>query len=141
MEFPKCYWIWNYRLWVLNEATERLPTPAARKVWETELGLIGKMLHRDSRNFHAWGYRRFVVEQLENPQLGGESMVEAEFAYSTSKIEANLSNFSAWHHRSQLIPRLLKERNADDQARRSFLESGKTSYSDLLSAFALIHVQ
>lgn len=126
IQFPKCYWLWNHRLWVLNEATKRLPTAAARKVWETELGLVSKMLDKDRRNFHAWGYRRFVVANLEDPKLGGSSMVEAEFEYSTRMVHANLSNFSAWHNRSQLIPRLLAERGADDESRKAFLEKGET---------------
>lgn len=125
MQFPKCYWIWNYRLWVLNEANKRLPTAAARKIWQKELGLIGKMLDKDRRNFHAWGYRRFVVDQLEDPQLDGKSMVESEFEYATKMVYGDLSNFSAWHSRSQLIPRLLSERGANDEARREFLEKGE----------------
>ena len=37
-------------------------------------------------------------------------------------IKTNLSNFSAWHNRLQLIPRLLSERHADSKARRRFLD-------------------
>ncbi|KAI9149143.1 Geranylgeranyl transferase type-2 subunit alpha [Paramyrothecium foliicola] len=122
IQYPKCYWIWNYRLWVLAQAIEHLPTGKARSLWEAELGLVGKMLHRDQRNFHAWGYRRHVVAKLESSVLAGESLVEPEFEYTNKMINANLSNFSAWHNRSQLIPRLLKERNADDAARREFLD-------------------
>lgn len=86
------------------------------------------MLAKDQRNFHAWGYRRWVVSQLEGPELGGGSMVESEFQYTTDKIHANLSNFSAWHNRSQLILRLLSEREASDDERRKFLESGKVFF-------------
>ena len=127
MDFPKCYWIWNYRLWILNQAIDRLPPPTAKKVWEEELGLVGKMLHKDRRNFHAWGYRRYVVEKLESAQLSGRSLVESEFEYTTKKIHEDLSNFSAWHHRSQLIPRLLREREADDATRERFLRNGTSS--------------
>ena len=126
LEAPKCYWIWNHRSWTLQQATSRLATPAARSIWEAELGLAGKMLAKDQRNFHAWGYRRWVVSQLEGPELGGVSMVESEFQYTTDKIHANLSNFSAWHNRSQLIWRLLSERKASDEERRKFLEAGKS---------------
>lgn len=82
------------------------------------------MLGKDRRNFHAWGYRRHVVEQLESTALGGSSMVEAEFKYTGNMINTDLSNFSAWHSRSKMIPRLLDERGADDVARRAFLDEG-----------------
>ncbi|KAJ4269736.1 Rab geranylgeranyltransferase [Fusarium torreyae] len=122
MEFPKCYWIWNYRLWTLDRAIERLDVSLARRIWEEELGLVSKMLTRDRRNFHAWGYRRHVVAQLESPVLNGQSLVEPEFQYTTKKIHEDLSNFSAWHNRSQLITRLLDERKADDKSRKEFLD-------------------
>ncbi|QBZ61274.1 hypothetical protein PoMZ_08222 [Pyricularia oryzae] len=127
MEFPKCYWIWNYRLWVLGKAVELLDRVVSRGIWTEELGLVGKMLTRDRRNFHAWGYRRHVVAQLESAALSPdgkspESLVVSEFEYTSKMIRVDLSNFSAWHNRSKLIPRLLDERQADDVARRKFLE-------------------
>ena len=124
LEFPKCYWIWNYRLWILDEATKRLEVGTARKVWEQELGLVGKMLQRDMRNFHAWTYRRFVVDQLESPALAGHSLAQPEFDYTTKMINLNLSNFSAWHNRGRLIPIILSERNSDHTTRRAFFDSG-----------------
>jgi geranylgeranyl transferase type-2 subunit alpha len=134
-KFPKCYWIWNHRDWLLRKGEELLGLDAACKLWSGELQLINKMLHADSRNFHAWGYRRFVVSQLErltpapaslaapSTEDTSESLAEVEFAYTTKMIKANLSNFSAWHNRSQLIPRILNERNSDAKARRDLLAS------------------
>jgi geranylgeranyl transferase type-2 subunit alpha len=104
----------------------------ARQVWEAELGLASKMLGKDRRNFHAWGYRRHVVAQLESVALRGASMVEAEFEYTYRMIQTDLSNFSAWHSRSKLIPRLLDERGADDAARRAFLDKGAPTHAHLL---------
>ncbi|KPM44922.1 hypothetical protein AK830_g1619 [Neonectria ditissima] len=121
MGFPKCYWIWDFRQWVLSQAILRLTAPVASEIWETELGLTSAMLNKDQRNFHAWGYRRIVVARLESPQLRGTSLAEDEFAYTTRMIRRNLSNFSAWHNRSQIIPRLLDERGASDKMRAAFL--------------------
>ncbi|KAL8825118.1 MAG: hypothetical protein Q9191_004605 [Dirinaria sp. TL-2023a] len=125
-KFPKCYWIWNYRLWALGEATRLLPASDARAYWQRDLALASKMLSLDSRNFHGWGYRRVVVEALESQRLSSEmkwsSQIEEEFAYTTKMIGSNLSNFSAWHNRSKIIVRLLDERKADDAARLRFLD-------------------
>ena len=119
---PKCYWIWKYRQWILMQAVLRLSMTSSRHIWETELGLTSRLLSKDQRNFHAWSYRRYVIAKLESNELQGQSLAEDEFAY-TEKIlfSVNLSNFSAWHNRSQLIPKLLEERHADDETRAAFL--------------------
>ena len=128
-KFPKCYWIWKYRLWLLEESTRLLPASEARIFWQQELALAGKMLTLDSRNFQGWGYRRTIVSALESIALQAEGsttpMTEAEFEYTTKMINSNLSNFSAWHNRSKVIPRLLDERGADHKARRIFLDEGE----------------
>ncbi|RDA86625.1 hypothetical protein CP532_1055 [Ophiocordyceps camponoti-leonardi (nom. inval.)] len=121
-DHPKCYWIWKYRLWILNQTITNLPIAVARAIWDKELLLISKLLFRDSRNFHAWAFRRHVVARLESTDLQGSSMIEPEFDFTTRMIRRDLSNFSAWHHRTQLIPRLLLERNLGDEGRREFLE-------------------
>ncbi|KAL9004841.1 MAG: hypothetical protein Q9188_002360 [Gyalolechia gomerana] len=134
-KFPKCYWIWNYRLWLLDEASRLLPTAAAYQLWQKELALVGKMLSLDSRNFHGWGYRGRVVEEIEKLSLkvdsSKSSMTESEFNYTTKMIESNLSNFSAWHRRSKLIPRLLDERHASHVGRKDFLDEGQSRQSNL----------
>lgn len=122
---PKCYWIWHHRLWLLRQAIALLPKPIARRVWEEELGLVALMLNKDQRNFLAWGYRRHLVSTLEGPGLEAPSMAETELAYTQQKVSSGLSNFSAWHHRTKIIPRILAERGADKDARLAFLEGGE----------------
>ena len=126
-KFPKCYWIWNYRLWLLEQAANRCFNWNSVPIWEDDLNLVSKMLNLDSRNFLAWGYRRTVVAGIEGiPSMNGvmpKPLTESEFEYTTKMINANLSNFSAWHRRSKLSPRLLSQRHADDTARRRMLDS------------------
>ncbi|KAK8093530.1 hypothetical protein PG997_000215 [Apiospora hydei] len=133
IEFPKCYWIWGYRSFLLSLCDAILPAGAARDFWVAELALDSKMLTKDRRNFHAWSYRRFIVSALESTtktdgsdDVGStttpKSMTESEFAYTYSMIKVDLSNFSAWHNRSKLALRLLDERGADDAGRKKFLE-------------------
>lgn len=123
--FPKCYWIWNYRLWLLDEAKRLLPRPFTKKLWQEELALVGKMLSLDSRNFHGWDYRRFVVQTLEALSSEETSMAPEEFQYANKMIGTNLSNFSAWHYRTKLIQRLLNEKSASDEERKKMLDDGQ----------------
>jgi len=144
---PKCYWIWSYRMWTLEQVIAILPRSLARAQWQSEFDRTGKMLALDQRNFHAWGYRQKVVARLENdPALaldddegagqqkaadGGHqsgrnarSMAEQEFAFTETMIKLNLSNYSAWHRRSELIARLLDERDAGPADRKKMLQTG-----------------
>ena len=47
---------------------------------------------------HAWNYRRYVLASMPVKRPEG-----AELAYTKRKIEANFSNFSAWHQRSKVL--------------------------------------
>lgn len=113
-EYPKCYWLWNHRRWCLEELSRDHMAD-----WDYELALVLKVLERDSRNFHGWHYRRYVVAEIEREQhekftdaeetaVADLKLYFAEYRYATFKIEKNISNFSAWHNRAKLIPRIFQ---------------------------------
>jgi geranylgeranyl transferase type-2 subunit alpha len=127
---PKSYPSWHHRKWVVRRLTEKdrnenenravsvasaAPT-ASGAVLRKELRLSQELLDVDDRNFHGWTYRRFVVSLL-----GDQSPDSAELEYAGEKIETNFSNYSAWHHRTKVLPRVRGERLAtpegDDHAR------------------------
>eukprot|EP00002_Diphylleia_rotans_P027555 TRINITY_DN5529_c0_g2_i1.p1 TRINITY_DN5529_c0_g2~~TRINITY_DN5529_c0_g2_i1.p1 ORF type:complete len:322 (+),score=76.25 TRINITY_DN5529_c0_g2_i1:75-1040(+) len=91
---PKSYNAWYHRKWL----NDRYSTDCD---WARELSLCNKLLDMDNRNFHCWGYRRFVV---------AKSLVsdQDEFQYTAKKIDQNFSNYSAWHQRSVLFPQLFR---------------------------------
>ena len=132
LKFPKCYWLWNHRLWIIQQIRSCLGTKKAESAWKNELQLVNRMLGRDNRNFHGWNYRRLVTKNLdelieEQQILAGKSqqrksLVEQEFEYTKKMINTNLSNFSAWHQRSKLIPVLLNERQATNATRVKLLD-------------------
>lgn len=72
-------------------------------------------------------YRRIVVSHIENPVHGKhKSMVKEEFEYTKRMVQSanGMSNYSAWHQRSVLIPRYLEEEGRDQQEKMDFLEDG-----------------
>lgn len=126
-KFPKCYWLWNHRSWLLKQTEKDLPIQAAIEFWTQEMGLVTKMLGRDSRNFHAWGYRRGVVAELERLEesLGRpSSKTTEEVEYTRQMIGKNLSNFSAWHARSKLLLRLADEKGLGAAERKKIFDEG-----------------
>ncbi|GME89044.1 unnamed protein product [[Candida] boidinii] len=114
-KFPKCYWIWDHRKWLLklNNLTNL----------KNELKLIHVFFQSDSRNYHVWQYRRYIIELIINRIKSTTSSSTAknveiidekislinfnEFLFTTSMINKDISNYSAWHNRSQLIEKLI----------------------------------
>ncbi|CUM67822.1 uncharacterized protein PRCAT00005529001 [Priceomyces carsonii] len=105
--FPKCYWIWNHRIWCLGQLQKKHLAN-----WKYELGIVSKLLELDNRNFHGWQYRRYVVDNMEKNLPPDQALVGSlqininELQYTTTKVNKNISNFSAWHNRTKLIPKI-----------------------------------
>ncbi|KAL1919759.1 uncharacterized protein VTP21DRAFT_1690 [Calcarisporiella thermophila] len=104
---PKSYWIFNHRRWCL----QNMPTPD----WDRELILVGKMLDLDARNFHGWDYRRYIIRNMESTSTSQPELLRSEFDYTTQKLGQNFSNYSAWHNRSRLLPRIVEGKSEKER--------------------------
>lgn len=91
---PKIYCVWYHRKWCFKQGV------LGPEDLQRDLKLCAKLLQLDDRNFHCWGYRNLFLAEL-----AGLPAAE-EVAFTTTKINANFSNYSAWHYRSKLLPHL-----------------------------------
>ncbi|XP_020886577.1 geranylgeranyl transferase type-2 subunit alpha 2 [Arabidopsis lyrata subsp. lyrata] len=125
---PEAYTAWNYRKLavednlsriddsdpslvnsILNEELEVVAIALRRNIksygaWYHRKWILNKYQKLDLRNFHAWNYRRFVVELTKtSPQ--------DELQYTTDLInDVSFSNYSAWHNRSALLSSLVAKK-------------------------------
>lgn len=113
-KFPKVYWIWSYRIWILEEIPQ-----SPIKIWENEFLIVNTLLKMDSRNFHGWHYRRMIVTKLE--KLTKTNLNTHEFEYVTEKINKDISNYSSWHQRVHIINSMFL--NDQIKNKKSFVEN------------------
>lgn len=100
---PKAYPAWQHRLWLLEEGCGVSDTLRARRM-EEERALSAAMLAQDGRNFHGWAHRM----RIRAMSPGGDTVagLREELRFVTGKINEDFANYSAWHHRSALLPRI-----------------------------------
>ena len=62
-------------------------------------------LQKDDRNFHVWNHRLTIFYMIKNIFHDDfANFLISELEFTISMVKNNLSNFSAWHYRSKLIP-------------------------------------
>lgn len=91
---PKSYGSWHHRLWAVRRSAD--PPSVAR----SELALCAAFLKLDERNFHCWNHRRAAAK------IAGERASE-RLAFARSRLDANFSNYSAFHERAAALPAAL----------------------------------
>ncbi|CAM9380964.1 unnamed protein product [Phaeothamnion confervicola] len=101
---PKSYATWHHRRWALERGLEAV---GGADALDRELELCTQLLELDARNFHCWRHRKWAV------RLRGLPVAE-DFAFTTGKIAQNFSNYSAFHHRSELLPFVAAERGSQE---------------------------
>lgn len=66
---------------------------------------------------HAWTYRRYVLASLPASYTPRRTPQD-ELRYTQKKIEANFSNFSAWHCRTKILEGLWTQLDAAEVAQQ-----------------------
>jgi hypothetical protein len=84
----KTYQVWHHR--------RLLVTKLGAPMHESELKLIGQTLALDSKNYHTWSYRQWIVASFPVEY-------DRELQWVENMITQDIRNNSAWHHRFFLV--------------------------------------
>ena len=95
---PKNYQIWHHRQLLLNHYCPQIEADASALATfaESEIQFVHGMLEDDTKNYHVWSFRKYVVEKLGLFNANELSAVE-------NMIEDDVRNNSAWTHRFFLV--------------------------------------
>jgi len=80
----KTYQVWHHRRLILTET--RMPS--------SELEFIAKSLQVDSKNYHTWSYRQWLLAYFNE-----DTLWSGELDFVEQMLKNDLRNNSAWHHR------------------------------------------
>ncbi|KIJ25487.1 hypothetical protein M422DRAFT_273526 [Sphaerobolus stellatus SS14] len=83
-EHMKTYQVWHHRRLLIQILKTPIP----------ELAFIESVLDIDSKNYHTWSYRQWLLAHFND-----ESLWAGEILYVERMLEADVRNNSAWHHR------------------------------------------
>ncbi|ODV92818.1 hypothetical protein CANCADRAFT_21957 [Tortispora caseinolytica NRRL Y-17796] len=87
---PKNYQILQYRSNLLTRMVEGTPNINAECIF------VERMLLADSKNYHVWSYRQWLVQQYG---LQAPPAIDVELAFVHRMLEDDIRNNSAWNHR------------------------------------------
>jgi geranylgeranyl transferase type-2 subunit alpha len=114
----KVYSAFVHRRWILSQ----MDAQRRRALLQGELKKCESLLKLDDRNFHAWGYRRWVTDELRQIRIDGGDAApllssslfsdQDEWTFTDAKINQNFSNYSAWHNRALLMEGLAASASA-----------------------------
>lgn len=80
----KSYQVWHHRRLLLTQ----VGAPSS------ELPFIARVLADDSKNYHTWAYREWVLAHFNEDDLW-----EGELDFVDKMLQDDVRNNSAWHHR------------------------------------------
>ncbi|KZT07094.1 protein prenylyltransferase [Laetiporus sulphureus 93-53] len=88
IEYLKTYQVWHHRRLLLT-ALRSVDAAAA------ELAFIARALETDTKNYHTWSYRQWVLAHFNDE----ERLWAGERGWTDDLLEQDVRNNSAWHHR------------------------------------------
>ncbi|KDQ58400.1 hypothetical protein JAAARDRAFT_34190 [Jaapia argillacea MUCL 33604] len=101
VKFLKTYQVWHHRRLLISHP--QLSSSKSSSFYLTaELRFIAKCLVVDSKNYHTWSYRQWLLSNFFSGGERGkeeEEVWKKEMEWIEQMIEEDVRNNSVWHHR------------------------------------------
>ena len=88
---PKNYQVWYHRRWLIDNH--------CRDNIESEQLFLSSILELDAKNYNCFSHRVFLFDLSTKLDCDLETLVSAEIAFTTTLIDKDIRNNSAWSYR------------------------------------------
>ncbi|KAJ7598813.1 hypothetical protein C8J56DRAFT_848717 [Mycena floridula] len=102
IKYLKTYQVWHHRRLLITEIKRPVP----------ELNFITRCLHEDTKNYHTWSYRQWLLSHFNDDDLW-----VGELDFIDQMLNADVRNNSAWHHRFFVVFQSGVREGEQDRAR------------------------
>jgi len=92
--YLKNYQVWHHRRLLLTYIYSKDLATKSSDLLLKELKFIGKVFEEDSKNYHTWSYRQWILSNFNRNELWA-----VEIPFIERMIDEDVRNNSAWHHR------------------------------------------
>ena len=92
--YLKNYQVWHHRRLLLTHIYSKDPATQSSDLLLKELDFIEKVFEEDSKNYHTWSYRQWILSNFNLNELWA-----VEVPFIERMIDEDVRNNSAWHHR------------------------------------------
>ena len=103
IRYLKTYQIWHHRRLLLTHLRNPIP----------ELRFIERCLEVDSKNYHTWSYRQWLLAYF----IDDDDLWRGELDFVENAIGDDVRNNSAWHHRYFIVFGCRVRPGEEDRAR------------------------
>jgi len=91
LDLQKNYQIWHHRRCIVELL-------GADNDFEAEMDFLAQIFAEESKNYHAWSYRIWLVERF--------TLYEGELEYAESLLDDDVCNNSAWSYRFFILTKM-----------------------------------
>jgi len=92
--YLKNYQVWHHRRLLLTYIYSKDPATRSPDLLLKELKFIEKVFEEDSKNYHTWSYRQWILSNFNRDELWA-----VEIPFIERMIDEDVRNNSVWHHR------------------------------------------
>jgi len=95
IKFLKTYQVWHHRRLIITSLHQSSShSSKSTSAGKSELDFITRALAADTKNYHTWSYRQWLLAFFDDNELW-----DGELGFVEKLLEEDVRNNSVWHHR------------------------------------------